>query len=711
MSAPPPPPDASQPAVPDPVAPPPIAPPPSLEDLIPDSAVENPEAWAQQGQPADPAAEPMAAVDPNSPLAESPAIDVPWPDELVLPQLAPLEPDDSVQFADLEDARNPSAGPRLTDADVVRVTDELALAFPTDPAAFPEREEFAERFGALSTIAELDSDEDNVAQLAARAKADQELLDTLLRVYGYYDAQVIRSIGGIQPGDQVAENRAGVRFDVIPGPRYRFGAIDLGDLASAPDGAALRRAFEIQSGDFMSSDAIVTEQFNLDTALGEFGYPFAAIDAPELLVDHARTEGDLTMLAHAGGKYVFGDVVSSMPKFLSGKHLATIARFDPGDTYQRSLEFDLRRAIVSTGLVSSVTIKPREVTAPSGDTPGTVALDVEMTEAKLRTWAGAIGYGTGEGIRAEASWEHRNLFPPEGMLRVRGIAGTQEQLLGVTFRKNNFGGRDKVLTVDAFGSTIDSDAYDARTVSLIGTYERLSTLLFQKPLSWSVGLEAVATSERPQPLGGVAQPRRTFFIGAIPLYAMLDTSDDLLDPTKGFRAGLRLSPEVSRSTGMESFYLRGQFDGSTYRRVTDKVVIAARVRLGSIVGTDLDNIAPSRRLYSGGGGSVRGYGYQRIGPRDASGNPTGGRSLVEGAIEARIKTGFFDGALSVVPFLDAGSVSQDVVPDFDTVRFGAGVGVRYDTGFGPLRFDIATPINPAPGDSRVAVYVSLGQAF
>ena len=125
----------------------------------------------------------------------------------------------------------------------------------------------------------------------------------------------------------------------------------------------------------MSSDAIVTEQFNLDTALGEFGYPFAAIDAPELLVDHARTEGDLTMLVHPGGKYVFGDVVSSMPKFLSGKHLVTIARFDPGDTYQRSLEFYLRRAIVSTGLVSSVTIKPRDVTAPSGDTPGTVALD------------------------------------------------------------------------------------------------------------------------------------------------------------------------------------------------------------------------------------------------------------------------------------------------------------------------------------------------
>ncbi|MGX7951879.1 autotransporter assembly complex protein TamA [Tsuneonella sp. HG249] len=687
----------------------------SLEDLIPDAAVENPEQWAQQGAPAAPeedaAAEAALAeeVDPNSPLADLPPIDVPWPDPLELPLLAPLEPDDSIQFADAED--DGGTQPGLADADVVQITPELALAFPPEEEAFPQREEFAERFEQLSTIAELDSDEDNIAQIAARAKSDQDLLGTMLRVYGYYDGQVIRTVGGGIPGEEPGAEQPVVRFDLIPGTRYRFGAIDLGELLSAVDGSVLRSVFEIESGDPISSDTIVTEQFDLDRALGETGYAFAEIDEPELLIDHARSEGDLTLKVRPNGKFAFGEVVSNLPDFMSGKHLATIARFEPGDVYQRSLEYDLRRAIISTGLVSSVTVTPRKVTEPSADRPGEVALDVEMTKAKLRTIAGAIGYGTGEGFRAEASWEHRNLFPPEGMLRVRGIAGTQQQLAGVTFRKNNFRGRDKVLTVDAFASTISSDAYDARTLSMIGTYERLSTLLFQKPFGWSVGLEAVATSERPQPVNGLEQPRETFFVGAIPLYALVDTTDSLLDPTKGFRAGTRLSPEVSRNEGMESFYLRGQFDASYYQQVTDRVVVAGRVRLGAIPGTELNNIAPSRRLYSGGGGSVRGYGYQAIGPRDAGGNPTGGRSLVEGAIEARIGTKFFDGALSVVPFLDAGTVSQSVTPDFDVVRFGAGVGVRYNTGFGPLRFDVATPINPGPQDSRIAVYVSLGQAF
>lgn len=689
--------------------------PQSLEDLIPDAAVENPEAWAEQGAPPeadddvlDDTIADASEVDPDSPLAEQPPIDLPWPDSLELPQLAPLEPDDSIQFADVEDDERPVTA--FADAAVVEITSELVLAFPPDDTAFPEREAFAQRYRDLSTIAELDGDEDNIAQIAARAKADEELLATMLRVYGYYDAQVLRTIGAILPGEDTASERATVRFDIIPGTRFRFGALDLGNLTAAADGPALRQAFEIQSGDPLSSDTIVAEQFDLDRALGELGYPFAAIDEPELLVDHARDEGDLKMQVTPGGKFVFGEVSSNLPDFLSSEHLTRIARFDAGDVYQRSLEFDLRRAIVATGLVSSVAITQRKVSEPSGDRPGEVALDVELTKARLRTIAGAIGYGTGEGFRAEASWEHRNLFPPEGMLRVRGIAGTQQQLAGVTFRKNNFRGRDKVLTLDAFASTISSQAFEARTVSAVGTYERLSTLLFQKPLSWSIGLEAVATQERAR-TRDVILPRQTFFVGALPGYAQLDTTDDLLDPTRGFRVGARLSPEVSRTNGTESFYLRSQVDASYYRQIKDRFVVAARVRFGAIPGTEIENIAPSRRLYSGGGGSVRGYGYQAIGPRDALGSPTGGRSLLEGAVEARIGTRYFDGALSVVPFLDAGSVGQSVLPDFDVVRFGVGVGARYETGFGPLRVDVATPINPGPGDSRIAVYVSLGQAF
>ena len=636
-----------------------------------------------------------------------PLVDVPWPSEMELPELEPLEPETDIEFA--EDLLEPL--PALADGSEERLSDELLLVFPSELSLFPERDEFLDTFESLSTVEEYDS-ENNAARLAAQARADEALLHRLLRIYGYYDAQVIRSVGGAPAGQEAQAQSGLVRFDIIPGTRYTFGEIDLGQLAAAgEDYRALRDSFEIQTGDPLNSFDIEREQADLDVALGEAGYPFAAIDDPELLVDHERQEGDLTMPVMPNGKYNFGRITSNMPEFMSGRHLEEIARFEPGDLYQRSLEMDLRRAIQATGIVATTTITPVEAAPPANGEPGTVDLEVAMTPAELRTLAGSIGYGTGEGFKLEGSWEHRNLFPPEGALKLRGIAGTREQLAGVTFRRNNFKGRDKVLTVDLFASTIDYKAYDARTISLVGTYERISTLLYQKRLSWSAGLELVATQEREADANGVFGPRQTYFVGALPGYAMWDTSDDLLNPTEGFRISTRLSPEVSRTNGAESFYLRGQVEGTYYLPVSEKIIMAGRARFASIPGAPLSAIAPSRRLYAGGGGSVRGYGYRAIGPQNAEGDPTGGRSLTELSVEARITTGFLDGALQVVPFVDAGTVGANSTPGFDQIKIGAGVGVRYLTGFGPVRVDVGIPINPGPNDGKFGVYVGLGQAF
>lgn len=695
----------------------------TLEELIPDSAVANPEEWAEQSEAAT-AADAQADIDPATPLDELAGVSIAWPDTLELPPLPELAPDPEVEFADLE-----LSGPELvfSEAATEKIGDELVLGFPQKEPPFSASGDFVDRFAALSTIANLDSDSDNLAQLAARAREDEQLLENMLRVYGYYDGRVIRSIGGLEPGQDEASAQPVVRFDIVPGERYTFGAIDLGNLASAPDAPALRRAFTIQPGDFLQSDTIVQERADLDVALGETGYPFAAIADPSLLIDHERRQGDLTMPVEPLGKYNFGAVVSGDPGFLSSEHLGRIARFEPGDTYQRSLEFDLRRAILATGLVSSVTLTPREATPPQGDQPGTVAIDVALQRAKLRTIAGAIGYGTQEGYRLEASWEHRNLFPPEGLLRVRGIAGTQEQLGGVTLRFNNFRARDQVLAFDAYASARDNAAFNARTVALAASFERLSNLLFQKPFSWALGAEVLYTDERNRQIEIAApdgpdeddqpdrmlieRPRQEYLIAGVRAQGTIDTSDSLLDPTRGFRLTGFIAPEASRTQGKQYFYIRTQADASYYRQFGENVVLAGRVRLASIPGAPLFAIAPSRRLYAGGGSSVRGYGYQAIGPRDDIGQPIGGRSLSEVSLEARIKTGLFGGALSVVPFFDAGAVGVDPTPGFDALKFGAGVGLRYATGFGPLRLDVGFPLNPEPEDSFVAVYVSLGQAF
>ncbi|MCX9147735.1 BamA/TamA family outer membrane protein [Erythrobacter sp. WG] len=716
--------------------------PDSLDALIPESALANPEGWAAAGVEGNPAA---AARPQDEALAAGvvppadPAVDAVFAD-LAVENPAPLPSDPEAEALAAIDLPVIGGLPELAET---RIDGTLVLALPADPDAFPEKEEFVERFRDLSTLRALDtSGPEAIPQVAARARADEELLGDILRTYGYYDGEVVRQLsGGRREGlgtdaaavpattnatanatangsaAEAASREASVRFDIIPGPRYRFGQINLGALPTLrePDATNLVGVFGIRTGDPLYADRIVDQELNLRVALGESGYPFAELGEPSLLIDHAREEGDLTLDVQPKGKYVFGPVVSGDPRFLSSRHLGRIARFEPGEVYQKSLETDLRRAILATGLVSSVTLTPRETRAPQGDQPGEVALDVGIERAPLRTIAGAIGYGSEDGFKVEGRWEHRNLFPPEGALRLRGIIGTREALASVGVRRNNFRGRDQILSADLYASDINTLSVDSRGFGLRMAFEKVSNILFQKPVSFQVGGELLYTDERnlnrrARDANVPLPPRQAYLVGGLFGSVTLDASDDLLDPRKGWRTTLFVAPEVSRTQGAQSYYLRAQADASYYQPVGG-VVVAARARAATIQGTDIANVAPSRRLYAGGGGSVRGYGFQGVGPRDEVGNPTGGASLVEFALEARIPTPLFGGSVEVVPFIDAGSVARGSTPDFGDIRYGAGIGLRYKTSFGPIRIDVAAPLNKTAFDSPVVVYVSLGQAF
>ena len=731
---------------------------PELKALIPDAAVARPEDWAKAPAPAPPAslsAPPSArpsstplpatspptlppmfdagtALRPDSPMADMPALSLPWPEgaqAIATPPPLAADPDVAAELAQAV-AELPVATPgagrasparRAANADreTTMASGHVRLVWPAEAAAFPERDSLETRFRTLSLLQGLGGrDQDITAQASVRAASDRQLLEKLLHVYGYYDGDVTQTVtGGTQSeagtGAEIAPapTAIGVRFEIDPGTRYKVGALDIAGLArTGADATRLRGALGLRPGDPLNLDTITTDVGHLDVALGEAGYPFAIIGAPSMIVDHARFEGDVAIPVTPGGKYRFGAITSALPRFLSPGHLGDMARFKPGVTYKRSEVDDLRRAILATGLVSSLTVTPRETTAPQGDTPGTVALDVAMTKAPLHTVAAEIGYDTGEGYRIETSWENRNLLPPEGALKLRSIIGTDEQLVGTTLRRSNFLGRDRVLSIDVFADNANLTAYAARKVAFVTTYERLTTVLFQKPWTWSMGLEAQASEEREGVPSGVTLGRTLYVTTALPLRAGIDTSDDLLDPHHGHRASLRISPEESWARGVASTYARIQGDASWYVPV-DGTVIAGRVRLGSMPGTDIDNVAPSRRFYAGGGASIRGYGYELVGPRNALGEPKGGRSLYEFSLEARVPTGLLGGALQLVPFIDAGGVETGTVPRFNDWRYGAGLGMRYRTGFGPIRIDIGTPLNPRAGDSRVGVYVALGQAF
>ncbi len=651
-------------------------------------------ARAQQAPPPPPPS--GAEIDPNAPLDAMPDLGVAWPD-LATPDPAPaadLAPLPPLPGAPSEpEARG---GAVLVDDGVAARRYAVTLA-GIDPIEGGEA--IRRDFEAQSALVEGRRATANAAQIDRRTRADAELLTELLQSQGYYDAAV-------EPDIVVAASEIGISLRATPGKRYRFEAVDVPGLdAAGSEANALRSTFAVKPGDPVVAEQVIAAGAALRIALGEQGYATATIGEQAIVLDSERGLARLSLPVTPGPVGRFGAIrVSGTPPF-SARHVGLIARFKPGERFERSEVDDLRRALVATGLIALAEVKTVPVAGGS-----VIDLDVRLTPAPARTIAGELGYGTGEGFRAEASWQHRNFFNPEGAVTLRGVAGTQEQLAAVSFRRNNFGRRDQVLNAQALISHVDRAAFEARTVSLSGGIERQSNFIWQKKWTWSLGAELIATMERDTIEATGIERERTFFIGAIPASLGYDATDDLLDPTRGFRLLGRLSPELSFE-GRAFGYARAQIDASAYRGVASNVVLAGRVRLGTIAGASRDAIAPSRRFYAGGGGSVRGYGYQRLGPRDVDGDPIGGRSLAEFGLEARIRLKQFGGNFGVVPFLDGGTLTTDSVPRLGNWQIGAGLGLRYYSSFGPIRVDVGTPLNRQEGDSRVAVTVSLGQAF
>jgi translocation and assembly module TamA len=574
------------------------------------------------------------------------------------------------------------------------------------------------RFRGLSALEDGDGEATNGAQISARAREDEALAVRILRSEGYYDATAIAAV------EQVPEQPGQVRVTVtaVPGDRYKVGDIILAGAETVPPGLA-REALPLKTGDPIVAANVEGAEANLLLRLPEQGYPFVELGMRDVLLDPDTDTGDYTLPVTTGPRASFGGFTTEGDLAFDAKHVGILSRFRRGQLYDRRKVDDLREAMVATGLFTSVSAEPVRTGEAGPDGTEYVNILVRQDAGPARALTASGGYNTGEGLRLEGAWEHRNLFPPEGALRLAAVAGTQEQSLNLSFRKSNAGQRDRTVLALLEAGRRDYAGFRGYTARLYGLVSRESTPIWQKRWTWAAGAELIATNEA---LG--REPRLSlsdaYFIGGLTGQLGYDRSDSLLNPTKGFRLLGRTNPEVSLGNGTQP-YIRNQVDGSVYFPAGESLVLAGRARFGSIMGIARDEIAPSRRLYAGGGGSVRGFGYQELGPRTDVPNPKfdpadpdeedpptisvpiGGRSLTEFSIEGRYRFGNY----GVVAFLDAGQVTESSSPGFSDMRYGIGVGGRLYTNFGPLRVDIATPLGRRKGEARVAMYISIGQAF
>ncbi|HEX7798739.1 MAG TPA: BamA/TamA family outer membrane protein [Asticcacaulis sp.] len=558
----------------------------------------------------------------------------------------------------------------------------------------------AAEFKALSALENGKGRAANVAMVRARASEDEALILRLLNSRGYFDGAVTTTL---KPAPD-ANGPVTASLVAVPGPLYRFDLIRIDANPTQPPDL-IRNALPLTQGDPILADAVLAAEASVSVGMQENGYPFAKIGARDIALDPADATGDYTLHVDTGDRSRFGGFRSDGKLAFSPKHVGELTRFSRGDLYDNRKVNDLREALVATGLFRSVSVEPVATGEKAPDGTSYVDLLVHQQAGPVHTLAGEIGYSTGEGFTATGSWQNRNKFPPEGALILTGALGTQQQSLTTTLRRSNAQKRDRTVQLSASLSHNIYDSYEAYAAGLSGSISRVSTPLWQKVWTWSYGFNLEASRESNDLNHNAGTVWQNYYYLDLPVKIGYDRSNDLLNPTTGFRLTSQSTPQISLSAGGSN--LSEIFDASYYHPVGAKLVIAMRGRIGTLIGGGLASIAPSRRLYAGGGGSVRGYGYQALGPVDAKGNPTGGLSVVEASLEARYRIG----DIGVVPFIDAGQAYASTTPSFSDLRFGAGIGARLYTNFGPIRIDVATPINRHKGDPIVALYVGIGQSF
>ncbi len=563
---------------------------------------------------------------------------------------------------------------------------------------------------ASSTLISLkDVPPDSLIGLYRRASEDVPRLEKALQSSGYYDGTIEIKIDGRALAEgaplESTEKSAKVDIKITPGTQYKLAKTSLTFKTELPK----KLKTSLQAGTPARAADILQERDRLLNLILAEGYPFAKVELQPAVVDHAQHTLAVTYAVDPGPRATMGPITIKGLQRVNQKFLQRHIAFPPGQQYSPAAINELRDKLRSLDLFNAVKLTP----ASELDDQGRLPITVEVVERDPRFIGVGANYSTNDGAGASFFWGHRNLFGNGERLRLQAdISGLAENSLSQTnyaltgnFRKPDFLSLNQdLLSGLALTQQYDKDTFDKKAATAtVGIERRLS-----KTLSITAGLEIERSRITDH---GTANDTTQDFLLIGPTGSIKrDTSDDLLNPTRGTRLNFSIStfPKV---LGSSEDVFTTSTAGSGYLNLMGRgdLVLAGRFLVANAFGSSLSKLPADRRLYAGGGGSVRGYKFRSISPEDSNGDLTGGRSSVEGSIELRYR---FLGNFGIVPFLDAGTVSDKIYPAFDEpIQYAAGIGLRYYTAIGPIRADIAMPLNPRHRDDKFAFYISIGQAF
>lgn len=575
---------------------------------------------------------------------------------------------------------------------------------------------------ASTLVADEDKPVSGSLGLLSKARNDRKRLVAALYENARYDGLVDifiegRDIATLPPDAKFDTSKpVPVAIRIKPGQKFTLGnvAIDTGDVPIDPGD------YDLKPGASAASTDVLTEEAKLFRDLRNQGRPFVATTNRQVIADTRTGELNYSVDISPGPPVPFGRTYVDGAKAVDPGFIAYMAGIQPGTTFSPAMLDKARERLLKLGVFSTVTVK--EAKAQAAD--GTLPVQVEVGERKFHYYGVGATYSNTDGAGVSGYWGDRNLFGRAESLRLdasvsrigaTAASDTERQTdeldyaVSAVFKKPGVIGPDSVYIGSIKALTEHPLAYDRKSIAVSSGVEYALTETQTVSASLKGEYEEI----------GDYLGTRDYLIASVPLVYTFDNRDDKLNPTKGFLAKVTAEPSYEIESG--SPYLSARADASTYLSLTEsnRFILAGRLAYGSIFGADLQDVPNDRRFYAGGGGSVRGYAYQSIGPYfpnapspvtgdEFADTPTGGLSLFEASAEVRI--GITD-TIQIVPFADAGTVSTDLVPDFSNFKVGVGVGARYITSFGPIRVDVGFPLNPGSRDPSFEVYAGIGQAF
>ena len=543
--------------------------------------------------------------------------------------------------------------------------------------------------------------------LTERARQDALRFATALRSFGYYKATASTTIGGHRlddPGLAATIDEApaapplevAVSFDL--GPRFRLGSVTIS--TRMPPGRPIH--LDLEPGQPAMAAEVLAAQSRLRDALRADGYPLARVPTPDAVLHPDADRLDVEFKPETGPLADIGPISFTGLKDMNESFVRNRLLLHQGERYSPQAIEIARQDLSSVGVFSVVRAEP----APALDPNGQLPVDFDLTERPLHAVEVGAAYSTDLGANFSTAWHDRNLFGDAEQLNLTAATQLGGNALtkpgysaGVQFLKPDFLTRDQSLEIDLNAVKQSLQAYDQTAL--------LEKIAINRKLSphWtvSVGLSGEQESIIQE---GVT---RQYNLAGIPATLRYDSTTNLLDPTAGIRATLSITPTMSISSPSATFVI-AQLAGSTYIDILNdgRSVLALRGLVGQASGVGTFGLPPDQRFYAGGSATVRGYRYQTLGPQFADKRPTGGTAVSTGTMELRQR---ILGNYGVVGFVDVGQVSANGAPFTSNWHAGAGLGARYYTPIGPIRLDVAVPLNKLPGGDRFELYIGIGQAF